>query len=79
MGDLTFLTKAQTLEFIKNRFNISLNSIGIDNIFEINQPLLETTEWFDDEILTTKHTDFFNKRSINYSKKSKSITMNDLF
>jgi len=41
--------------------------------------LLETTEWFDDEILTTKHTDFFNKRSINYSKKSKSITSNDLF
>ena len=79
MGDLTFLSKAQTLEFIKHRFNISLNSIGIDNIFEINQPLLETTEWFDDEILTTKHTDFFNKRSINYSKKSKSITMNDLF
>jgi ribonucleoside-diphosphate reductase beta chain len=79
MGDLTFLSKAQTLEFIKHRFNTSLNSIGIDNIFEINQPLLETTEWFDDEILTTKHTDFFNKRSINYSKKSKSITMNDLF
>jgi ribonucleoside-diphosphate reductase beta chain len=78
-GDLTFLSKEQTLEFIKHRFNTSLNSIGIDNIFEINQPLLETTEWFDDEILTTKHTDFFNKRSINYSKKSKSITMNDLF
>ena len=78
-GDLEFLTKAQTMEFIKHRFNVSLNSIGIDSIFEINQPLLETTEWFDDEILTTKHTDFFNKRSINYSKKSKSITSNDLF
>ena len=78
-GDLDFLTKKQTLEFIKNRFNISLNSIGIDNIFEINDTILETTEWFDDEILTTKHTDFFNKRSINYSKKAKSITSNDLF
>ena len=78
-GDLDFLTKKQTLEFIKNRFNISLNSIGIDNIFEINDTILETTEWFDDEILTTKHTDFFNKKSINYSKKSKSITSNDLF
>jgi ribonucleoside-diphosphate reductase beta chain len=78
-GDLDFLSKAQTLEFIKHRFNTSLNNIGIDSIFEINQSLLETTEWFDDEILTTKHTDFFNKRSINYSKKSKSITMNDLF
>ena len=78
-GDLDFLTKSQTMEFIKHRFNVSLNSIGIDSIFEINEPLLETTEWFDDEILTTKHTDFFNKRSINYSKKSKSITSNDLF
>jgi len=67
------------MEFIKHRFNVSLNSIGIDSIFDINEPLLETTEWFDDEILTTKHTDFFNKRSINYSKKSKSITSNDLF
>jgi ribonucleoside-diphosphate reductase beta chain len=78
-GDLDFLTKAQTLEFIKHRFNVSLNSIGIDSIFHVDQKMLETTEWFDDEILTTKHTDFFNKRSINYSKKSKSITHNDLF
>ena len=78
-GDLDFLTKAQTIEFIKHRFNISLNSINIDNVFQVNENLLLTTEWFDDEILTTKHTDFFNKRSINYSKKSKSITLNDLF
>lgn len=78
-GDLDFLTKSQTMEFIKHRFNVSLNSIGLESIFEINEVLLETTEWFDDEILTTKHTDFFNKRSINYSKKSKSITSNDLF
>lgn len=78
-GDLDFLTKSQTMEFIKHRFNLSLNSIGLESIFEINEALLETTEWFDDEILTTKHTDFFNKRSINYSKKSKSITSNDLF
>jgi ribonucleoside-diphosphate reductase beta chain len=79
MGDLDFLTKEQTMEFIKHRFNLSLNSIGIEDVFKVNKKLLETTEWFDDEILTTKHTDFFNKRSINYSKKSKSITLNDLF
>jgi ribonucleoside-diphosphate reductase beta chain len=78
-GDLDFLTKNQVMEFIKHRFNVSLNSIGVDSIFKVNQTVLETTEWFDDEILTTKHTDFFNKRSINYSKKSKSITSNDLF
>ena len=78
-GDLDFLTKAQTLEFIKDRFNRSLKAIGIDSVFTIDEKLLETTEWFDDEILTTKHTDFFNKRSINYSKKQKSITSDDLF
>ena len=78
-GDLDFLTKSQAMEFIRHRFNVSLNSIGLENIFDVNETLLETTEWFDDEILTTKHTDFFNKRSINYSKKSKSITSNDLF
>jgi ribonucleoside-diphosphate reductase beta chain len=78
-GDLDFLTKEQTLEFIKDRFNRSLKAIGINEVFKVDQRLLETTEWFDDEILTTKHTDFFNKRSINYSKKQKSITSNDLF
>ena len=78
-GDLDFLTKEETIEFIKERFNRSLNSIGIDSIFEIDESLLKVTEWFDDEILTTKHTDFFHKRSINYSKKAKYITEDDLF
>jgi len=78
-GDLDFLTKDETLEFIKDRFNRSLESIGIDGIFKVNEQLLENTEWFDDEILATKHTDFFNKRSINYSKRQKSITSDDLF
>ena len=78
-GDLDFLTKQQTLEFIKDRFNRSLNNIGIDNIFVSDPEILKTTEWFDDEILTTKHTDFFNKRSINYTKRGKSVTSDDLF
>ena len=78
-GDLDFLTKEQTIEFIKHRYNISLNSIGIDNVFKVNEKLIEETEWFDDEILATKHTDFFNKRSINYTKRSKSVTEEDLF
>lgn len=78
-GDMDFLTKEQTLEFIKHRFNRSLNEIGIDSIFQVDEKLLEKTEWFDDEILATKHTDFFNKRSINYTKRQKSVTADDLF
>lgn len=49
------------------------------SIFDVDQQLLEETEWFDDEIITTKHGDFFNKRSVNYNKRSKSITGDDLF
>lgn len=78
-GELDFLPKDVINEFIKNRFNNSLESIGIDKIFDINNDLLAQTEWFDDEIIGTKHGDFFVKRSINYSKRTKSITSDDLF
>ena len=78
-GELDFLPTAVVKEFLKNRFNNSLQSIGIDKIFDINQELVLQTEWFDDEIIGTKHGDFFVKRSINYSKRSQSITSDDLF
>jgi len=64
---------------LKNRFNNSLESIGVDKIFDVDQSLVSETEWFDDEIIGTKHGDFFVKRSINYSKKTQSITSDDLF
>ncbi len=78
-GELDFLPKAVVNEFLKNRFNNSLESIGIDKVFDVDQDLVAETEWFDDEIIGTKHGDFFVKRSINYSKKTQSITSDDLF
>jgi len=78
-GELDFLPKKVIKEFVKNRFNNSLASIGITKIFEIDDVLLSETDWFDDEIIGTKHGDFFVKRSINYSKRTKSITSDDLF
>ena len=78
-GELDFLPKAVVNEFLKNRFNNSLESIGVDKIFDVDQSLVSETEWFDDEIIGTKHGDFFVKRSINYSKKTQSITSDDLF
>ncbi|MDN3665289.1 ribonucleotide-diphosphate reductase subunit beta [Algibacter miyuki] len=78
-GELDFLPKDVINEFIKNRFNNSLESIGIEKVFEVNDDLIKQTEWFDDEIIGTKHGDFFVKRSINYSKRTKSITSDDLF
>lgn len=78
-GEIDFLPKSVINEFIKNRFNNSLESIGIEKIFDIDQQLVSQTEWFDDEIIGTKHGDFFVKRSINYSKRTQSITSDDLF
>ncbi len=78
-GELDFLPKEQINEFIKDRFNRSLESIGVEKIFETDESILNKTEWFNDELIATKHGDFFVKRSINYSKKSQSITGEDLF
>lgn len=78
-GELDFLPKDVIQEFIKNRLNNSLKSIGYEKIFEVDENKVELTDWFDDEIVATKHGDFFVKRSINYNKRSKSITSDDLF
>jgi ribonucleoside-diphosphate reductase beta chain len=78
-GELDFLPKDTIKNFIRNRFNNSLNKIGLVNHFSIDQTLLEKTKWFDVEVTSTKEGDFFYKRQIDYSKKQKSITEDDLF
>lgn len=78
-GELDFVPKDMVKEFIKNRLNNSLDSIGLKRMFEIDEKLVEQTDWFDDEVIATKHVDFFAKRSVNYTKRSKSITEDDLF
>ena len=78
-GELEFMSKDVVLEFIKQRFNNSLESIGIKKIFDVDHTFLKESDWFYDEVIGTKHGDFFNKKSINYNKKNKSITSDDLF
>ena len=78
-GELDFLPANVIKEFVKNRLNNSLSDIGYARIFDVDEALVETTDWFDDEVVATKHVDFFVKRSINYSKRTQSITGDDLF
>ena len=78
-GELSFLSKETIKNFIMNRFNNSLEKIGMNSIFTVDSDLLKTVEWFDIEITATKEGDFFYKKSVDYNKKSKSITEDDLF
>ena len=78
-GELDFIPINQIDEFLKERFNKSLESIGFPKLFQVDAEILRDTEWFNDEIIGTKHGDFFVKRSINYSKRTQSITSDDLF
>ncbi|MDN6161278.1 MAG: ribonucleotide-diphosphate reductase subunit beta [Atopostipes sp.] len=78
-GELDFLPIQRVKEFVKNRLNESLEGIGYEAIFEIDEDSVKATDWFMDELLSTKHLDFFVKRSTNYTKRSKSITSDDLF
>lgn len=78
-GELEFLPKETIQHFIMNRFNNSLKKIGMEPIFEVDTFLLKSTKWFDIEITGTKEGDFFYKKQIDYNKKSKPITVDDLF
>jgi len=78
-GELEFLPKDTIKHFIMNRFNNSLQKIGMNKHFEVDSNLLASTKWFDVEITATKEGDFFYKKQIDYNKKSKSITVDDLF
>lgn len=66
-------------EFIKNRINESLIQIGFKKVFEINEDLLSSTTWFDEELLGNNMTDFFHSRPTEYSKKNQSFGEDDLF
>jgi ribonucleoside-diphosphate reductase beta chain len=78
-GEIDFMPKYTVQEFIKNRLNNSLEAIGLERIFDTDREEVEKTLWFDEEIVSTKHVDFFEKRSVNYTKRSQSMTADDLF
>ena len=78
-GELDFLPKANVKEFIKNRFNESLEMIGGEKVFEIDESKLKDIKWFDEEIHAEVNTDFFHKKPVTYTKKAQAITAEDLF
>jgi ribonucleoside-diphosphate reductase beta chain len=78
-GELPFLSKDSIKEFIKSRFNYSLEMIGCPQAFEVDKDKLKPLKWFDEELIGETNNDFFNKKSVTYSKKVQAITGDDLF
>ena len=67
LGELTFLSKQDVLEFTKNRFNESLKMIGANPIFEVDKDILKGSAWFNVEVDSETHTDFFHKTPTAYT------------
>jgi len=78
-GELDFLPRENIDEFMKDRFNDSLENVDVEPIFDVDENLLEETRWFDEDIMMTKDNDFFSKRSTTYSKNTTSVTAESMF
>lgn len=72
------LNKDILKEYVKQRLNYSLNQIGYKSVFYVNPSLERDFEWMDEETFGNNVTDFFFKRPVDYSKKHKPFTVEDL-
>jgi ribonucleoside-diphosphate reductase beta chain len=78
-GELSFMPKAVVKEYVKKRFNDSLDMIGGKPVFDVDKAKVAELKWFEDEIHAEVNTDFFHKKPVTYSKFSKSCKAEDLF
>lgn len=66
-------------EYIKNRLDSSMKEIGFESGFSIDQELLQKSYWMDEDTIGNTSTDFFNKKPVEYAKKNKSFSAEELF
>lgn len=66
-------------EYIKNRINESLVAIGFETAFEVDQEVLKSTVWMNEEVLANSMADFFHSRPVDYAKKHGSFDSESLF
>ena len=78
-GELDFLPREHVDEFLKDRFNQSLENVDVEKVFNVDDDLVDETRWFDEDIIMTKDNDFFSKRSTTYNKNTTSVTSDDIF
>ena len=78
-GELDFLPADVLKEYVKSRFNDSLDMIGGQKVFEVDADKVSKLKWFDEEIHAEVNPDFFYKKPVTYSKKMQSVKAEDLF
>lgn len=78
-GEIDSITLESITEFLKNRFNDSITSIGGKPVFEVDDTKLKPLYWMVEAIYGYVRNDFFHTQSTNYTKSNKSVTANDLF
>lgn len=67
-GELEFMNRAAVNEFLKSRFNNSLELIGFAPEFETDSNLLEQSDYLTNMLTATADFDFFDQRSVDYAK-----------
>lgn len=76
---LSYLNRDNMVEFIKTRFNDSLEMIGILPIFVIDDAKLAPMQFMTEAIYAYTKNDFFDTQSTNYTKFARSVSRKDLF
>lgn len=77
--ELPFLKRTTVNNYLKSRFNKSMEMMGYEALFEVDPEEVKNFDWFDKEVILDKHTDFFNQRPSNYSRDLVDITAESLF
>jgi ribonucleoside-diphosphate reductase beta chain len=67
-GELEFLPRTHIDEFLKLRFNNSLNLMGYSDEYEVDEQLLEKSNYLTNMLTATADFDFFDQRSVDYAK-----------
>lgn len=75
-GELEFMPKEVVVNYLKHRFNLSLEMVGYTPEYEVDQELLALTEYFDRSTKCSVSFDFFKDSNINYHTANK-ITDDD--
>lgn len=78
-GDLEFITAEEVKDYLRWRFNQSMEMIDYPDVFEVRDSTKDKFQWFEMQVNSTTNPDFFARRNVNYTKVNKSFDKDELF